>query len=421
MKSFPLACCVAMVAAQTVGDINFTSLGKFSIENPNYIRVGKWTDFYSTSDPFLFVTSGLTSYTGEPGSITIVEGLKEAVIAGDVSTLKATKLDTGDKLIAPLDARMAPADAFQANRVIAVPTGYETGGVYLVHISSDDMTKTLGTYKMTPDKEGYSYFQGEWVDLNEDGLLDFISIRSNGNEGELVWFERPSGSSGLDGKEWTEHLITTGPDIGFEVSRLEAYPDEIIVWAAQDLSNTLSFYRVSTKNGTLVDSRVIGDQTYQSTYTLSMVDLNGDGKKELLSNNHDQDASKSGVFALTIPDDIMKGTFEKFTLADNFDSDQQSPGLPYAMHPNGKTSERAHVLVAGGYDNSVYLLTPNGDASKFEYEKSIIENTGGVVNGLDTYDIDGDGWLEMFVPNSTEGSIEVFKMSTPASSIEFLQ
>ena len=117
----------------------------------------------------------------------------------------------------------------------------------------------------------------------------------------------------------------------------------------------------------------------------------------------------------------MKGTFEKFTIADNFNSDQQSPGLPYAIHPDGKTNERAHVLVAGGYDNSVYLLTPNGDASKFEYEKSIIENTGGVVNGLDTYDIDGDGWLEMFVPNSTEGSIEILKMSAPASPTEFLQ
>ena len=57
---------------------------------------------------------------------------------------------------------MAPADAFEANRVIVVPTGYETdqdliGWVYLVHISTDDMTKTLGTYKMTPDKERYAY------------------------------------------------------------------------------------------------------------------------------------------------------------------------------------------------------------------------------------------------------------------------
>ena len=90
-----------------------------------------------------------------------MEGLKEAVASGDVSTLKATKLDTGDSLNAPMDPRMAPAIAFTANRVIAVPNGYYgsgNGGIYLVHVSSDDMTKTLGTYKMTPDKEGYFYY-----------------------------------------------------------------------------------------------------------------------------------------------------------------------------------------------------------------------------------------------------------------------
>ena len=199
MKYFSLACFAGIATAKIVGDIDFKSLGKFSIENPNYLHVDVWWHNYSISDPFLYVTSGLTSYTGEPGSISIVEGLKEAVIAGDVSTLKATKLDTGDKLIAPMDPKMAPPMVFEANRVIAVPTGYETGGIYLVHISSDDMTKTLGTYKMTPDKEGYSYYQGEWTDLNNDGVFDFITVRSNGNEGELVWFERPSGSSGLDG------------------------------------------------------------------------------------------------------------------------------------------------------------------------------------------------------------------------------
>ena len=152
-----------------------------------------------------------------------------------------------------------------------------------------------------------------------------------------------------------------------------------------------------------------------------MVDLNGDGKNELLINSHEQDASKNGIFALTVPDDIMSGTFEKFTLADNFTTDGDSPGFPYAVHPDGQTSERAHILVAGDDDNSAFLLTPKGDASKFEYEKDLIVNTGGAVGTLATYDIDGDGWLEMLVPNFTDGNIEVFKMSEPSTPTEFLQ
>ena len=423
MRLFALACCAAAVAAETVGDVDFTSLGKFSIEKPSFMRAAKWVDFYSTSDPFLYVTSHSLS-TGE-GSISIVPGLKEAVAAGDVSTLKATKLDTGDSLNAPMHPSMAPAIAFEANRVIAVPNGYQgsgNGGVYLVHVSSDDMTKTLGTYKMTPDKEGYFYNMGQWVDLNGDGLLDYITARSNGKagEGELVWFERPSGSFGLDGKEWTEHLITMGPDTAFEIDRLDAYPHEIIVWAAQSADNKLSLYRVSTKTGFLVDSRVIDDSTILAANSVSMVDLNGDGKNELLISSQEQGSSKSGILALTVPEDIMTGTFESFTLADGF-TFHTGRGYPYAVHPDGQTSERSHVLVAGATDDAAFLLTPTGDAAKFEYEKDLIVKEGGDVGSLATYDVDGDGWLEMFVPDYTDGSIEIFKMSAPATPTEFLQ
>ena len=64
---------------------------------------------------------------------------------------------------------MAPFDAFNTKRVIVAANGTigtPNGAIYFVHVSSSDMTKTLGTYKMTPDKEGYYYHSGEWVDLN---------------------------------------------------------------------------------------------------------------------------------------------------------------------------------------------------------------------------------------------------------------
>ena len=78
-------------------------------------------------------------------------------------------------------------------------------------------------------------------------------------------------------------------------------------------------------------------------------------------------------------------------------------------------------MVATNYEGSAYLLDPTGDdASKFEYEKDLIVNTDGYVSSLATYDIDGDGWLEMFVPDMTHSNIEIFKMSAPVSD-EFLQ
>ena len=50
----------------------------------------------------------------------------------------------------------------------------------------------------------------------------------------------------------------------------------------------------------------------------------------------------------------------------------------------------------------------------------MIVNTGGAVGTIATYDIDGDGWLEMFVPNYEAGYVEVFKLSAPTTTTEFL-
>jgi hypothetical protein len=35
MKSFVLACTATAAAAEVIGDISFTSLGKFSVKNPS--------------------------------------------------------------------------------------------------------------------------------------------------------------------------------------------------------------------------------------------------------------------------------------------------------------------------------------------------------------------------------------------------
>jgi len=58
------------------------------------------------------------------------------------------------------------------------------------------------------------------------------------------------------------------------------------------------------------------------------------------------------------------------------------------------------------------LLIPTGDdPSKFEYEKQTIVKTGGIVGDLVTADIDGDGWLEMYMCDYSDGYVEAFKMS----------
>ena len=58
IKPVSFACCLAAAAAKTVGDINFTSLGKIPIDAPVFTKVEQWVGFLSISDPFLLTSSG---------------------------------------------------------------------------------------------------------------------------------------------------------------------------------------------------------------------------------------------------------------------------------------------------------------------------------------------------------------------------
>lgn len=101
-------------------------------------------------------------------------------------------------------------------------------------------------------------------------------------------------------------------------------------------------HRVSTKDGTLVESRVI-DKTTLHAYSVTMVDLNGDGTKQLIVNNHEKDEKTNGIWAYTMPEDIMTGNYTKYPLATGFKNKfsmlipNMAPGFPYPIWPQTST------------------------------------------------------------------------------------
>jgi hypothetical protein len=150
------------------------------------------------------------------GAVYVVPDIKDAVIAGDASTLSAHKLDT-PKFEWPNDVKVIPNDVFY-KRGIVVPDGFlvpgkSNGGVYVITMDDSDITQTVSTTKISTEDKGYFYHMGEWIDMNGDGRKDFLTARSNAkkNGGQLVWFEHPK--EGLEG-EWTEHIVCYGPDVG---------------------------------------------------------------------------------------------------------------------------------------------------------------------------------------------------------------
>ena len=235
--------------------------------------------------------------------------------------------------------------------------------------------------------------------MNGDGRKDLLIARSNGRKhgGELVWLEHPA-EGALDG-EWTDHKICDGPDVFTSIDVLPQYPNEVVVWASQYFDEALAVYRVSTEDGTLVAQKTIDDTTILHAYSAKLVDLNGDGQKQLLVNNWERDGDDNGVYAYTVPDDIINGSFEKYDIATGFDISWDywfsfigGPGYPYTFYPDGNEVGRAKILVCGHGNQSAWLLTPTGDASNFEYERHEIIDGHAVIGAMDTADLDEDGY-----------------------------
>lgn len=81
-----LSSAIAALASAQI-DLEFTSNNQFKVKNAAFVSATKFED----SEDFLLVSSfGAMS----SGYIYIVPGVKDAVVAGDVSNLEAVKLDT---------------------------------------------------------------------------------------------------------------------------------------------------------------------------------------------------------------------------------------------------------------------------------------------------------------------------------------
>jgi len=179
----------------------------------------------------------------------------------------------------------------------------------------------------------------------------------------------------------------------------------------------VSFYRVSTKTGALVASRTIDDTEILDAYSVTYADINNDGVKELIVNNHEKKDKTDGIWAYHFPTDWMKGDFTRTTLASNFKNKfsllipNMAPGFPYPFYPNTshQGKERAHILVAGDGDHTAHLMTPTD--SDFEYELDTIKEMKGTVGALTFDDLDGNKWQEVWVPDYDNSLIEAFVFS----------
>lgn len=239
----------------------------------------------------------------------------------------------------------------------------------------------------------------ETVDLNRDGIPEFLIPSFFGKKFILAWTEHPLG----------------------------------------DYSQP-SFIRY----------RVLDDNV-GAAFDVQSVDLDGDGQDEILVTNHQSGRGpiRPSVFAYhyTLPsfshdsssqsqheeenrqqrpfvsfpslhhnnvsDFMMAIAFERKTLFDGFQVVNHmfmaaGPGSAQAVRTHRDSKEAPVLVVSGDGTEKAHLITSDNENVEGGYKHSIFHDCHGTVGGIAVADVDGDGWQDVFVPCYDKDYIAVY-------------
>lgn len=299
---------------------------------------------------------------------------------------------------------------------VVIPDGF------LVPLKSDGniffADKSGGVHRITDGAKNKFYHEVEWHDFNGDGLKDMLTVRVNKigfapgtyDEGDLMWLENPGSSNFL--RPWKHHYIAKGPDVIFKTipykGGLAVFCTEFFRTKAPHDDPRISVRLLNSK-GEQTASRII-DDNLGFPFAVNLDDLDGDGKKELIATNHQDDETeiKSAIFAYEVPwDDLINGKYKRHTLVYHPSllkrptAGAGSPGFAYAFYPKKGMTGPKHIVCAGDGSFDLWYLRPTG---RFQYETQIIDFPG-TTGELLLKDWDGDGIMDILVPDNDEWGI----------------
>lgn len=385
-------------------------LGAFPIYSVAFLGV----DRYNSTLPYQLVASGIGVLSGD--------GLyNNANIAASLSNVNQTQVSQITQNIKwPNEIHLVPQGYVKnAPYALSLASGFlvpeqSTGAITLIPQNPDS---TWGTpVQVSTDKDSWFYHRVRWYDVNGDGLNDIVTCRAykptfGSAGGELLWLEQPA--NGILTAPWTEHVIAEGPDVFFEF--INVNDDEIPeIVAAEFFTNqqvTLLYTTTTWADSSNIFTVVI-DDTIDNAFDVKVVDLDLDGFDEIVATNHESDPTKSAVIAYEIPKNWKSDPWPRHVLATGFvvtegGFNQATPGSAWPFYPALKANTRPWIFIDGDGSQKAYQLRPI-DGKRFEYELTIVVDTGATVGAVALADVDGDGFTEVFIPAYDTGLVYVY-------------
>lgn len=156
---------------------------------------------------------------------------------------------------------------------------------------------------------------------------------------------------------------------------------------------------------------------------IHLADVDGDGVEELVVSSH-EGGDGGSLFAYELPpnfnprmpDDMsMNTSWERITLGGSFvvkaaGPNEAAPGFVYPFYLHG--DKRPTWIIAGDGSFGVHALYPLEDfnGNPYAYSSSKIIEVGGTVGTLAVEDLNGDGTLELVVPDYDNGFIYFYSL-----------
>jgi hypothetical protein len=249
----------------------------------------------------------------------------------------------------------------------------------------------------------YFYHQIEYYDVNQDGKLDIITCRAtkpllgSGN-GDLVWLE-PKNRANPTGP-WVEKVIGKGCDVHFKLVDINQDGKPEII-SAEFWRKKISLIE-SDKNGRFDNYSALKittiDDKIGSAFDIDFVDINGDGKMDILATNHEAKEDESAVVGY----ELVDGKWVKHILARGFKTlqpgiGQASPGGAKVFKP--EKNSMPTIVLSGDGSQKAYILAPTSTTvSDWKFERTLLHDCKCTVGYISVGDTDNDGKSEIYIP-----------------------
>lgn len=348
--------------------------------------------------------------------------------ARDIEVL--TDLDGISRQVWPNETARVPDGVLPFEAVIS-PQGFQStprpGRLTLINLDDPARTEYVvdqTTFKPprcepgSADNQPWFYHDGRFVDMDDDGLRDIVTVRSSfivaggfcAPAGQLVWFRNPGDAIAPD-KEWDENVLVDtrprpgGPEVNMNVHDFDGDGIPEVVASHFFKHDGITIYGAPDgKRWSDVDS-VAGPFVRQkdimrgqgNPFAVEIVDLNLDGRADVLTSNHqgDQcfDVTKSDiagrVIAIEQPADgrLFSSDWQIHVLKDDiratptFPEPERGPGRLAPNHAvafwparmlEGNT--KPWLIVGGDEASKVWILKPRLpiDSNNWDYSAAVI-------------------------------------------------